>query len=209
LANLITPTCGEQTATLYGARFKLDMSDFIQRNMYAGSFEWREARAVRDILLSGMTFVDVGANVGFYTALAAEAVGRNGTVLAFEPSDCAYSRLRTMVDSNSLRQVRVLKCGLGEAPGVEIDTLDRIAARLKIHRIDFLRINVDGYEPLVLRGARGLLRGRRISNILMECSEYWLNRLETSATELLGQLASQGFTRIIQIGASDNYLLSL
>jgi FkbM family methyltransferase len=239
LANLITPTCGVQTATIFGARFDLDMSDFIQRNMYAGSFEYREARVVRQMLLSGMTFVDVGANVGFYTALAAEAVGRRGTFIAFEPSEYAFPRLRRMIASNSLNQVRALKCGLGEAPGttilyggvetdsfnnhtatmvphdnpnrnmVEIETLDRMALRLKLHRIDFLKIDVDGYEAQVLRGAGELLRNRRISNILLECSDYWLSKMKTTTTELLDQLTCAGFTRITRIGGSENYLASL
>ena len=66
LAELVVPRTGNREAIVFGSWFSLDMSDYIQRHMYAGSFEREESRIVRETVRTGMTFVDVGANVGYY-----------------------------------------------------------------------------------------------------------------------------------------------
>ena len=238
LANAIIPKAGHQTASIYGSRFSLDLSDFIQRHIFAGSYERVESQIIRGMLRPGMTFVDVGANVGYYTALAAEAVGADGRVFAFEPSEYAFPRLRRMVQVNRLNYVTVLQCGLADAPGqmtlyggaeddllnnhtatmvpndnphqrlVEIDTLDRLAERLNIEHIDVLKIDVDGLEELVLRGASALIHESRIDNVMVECSEFWLQRMNTSTPEIAEYLTSNGFHKASQMGRSDNYLFS-
>src|ERR1035437_5297973 len=55
----------------------LDVVDVIQRLMYLGEYEPVQSQWVRDILKPGGTFLDVGANVGHYTTLAASLVGTN------------------------------------------------------------------------------------------------------------------------------------
>jgi hypothetical protein len=76
LAELVIPRTGKRNALIFGSRFSLDLSDYLQRHIYAGSFERVESAVVRKKLRPGMTFVDVGANVGYYTALAARLVGQ-------------------------------------------------------------------------------------------------------------------------------------
>jgi FkbM family methyltransferase len=235
LANAVLPRTGERIAVICGAEFRLDMADHIQRNIYAGTYERLEAKLLQRILRSGMTFVDVGANVGFYTALAAEAVRPDGMVLAFEPAEYAFSRLRLMIERNGLTRVKALQCGLSDSQGqinlyggmdpnnhtatmvahdnpdfrcVPVETLDHIAAELNIRQIDVLKIDVDGFEPLVLRGARELMREGRISHILLECSEYWFGRLRTSSAEVFDYLQSSGFKKVCRVGKSDNYFFA-
>jgi FkbM family methyltransferase len=186
-----------------------------------------------------MTFIDVGANVGFYTALAAAAVGPEGRILAFEPSGYAFPRLARMVQANQLGCVTVFQCGLGDQPGqttlfggveddplgnhtasmvphenpqrcvVEIDTLDRVAERLNVEHIDLLKIDVEGFEMRVLQGAAALIQASRIDHILIECNEYWLERINTSTTEITQFLLANGFRKFTRIGRSDNYLFSI
>ena len=58
----------------------------IKKHIYfQGYFEWAETNFIRSILKPGQTFVDVGANIGWHTLLAARSVGETGRVLAFEP----------------------------------------------------------------------------------------------------------------------------
>src|SRR5579863_8811720 len=114
LIEFLIPRNGELEARIFGSRFSLDTSDYLQRHIYGGSFEREETGIVRRTLRPGMTFVDVGANVGYYTALAAQLVGPSGSVFAFEPSDYAYSRLQRMIDQNNLTQARAIKCALAE-----------------------------------------------------------------------------------------------
>jgi FkbM family methyltransferase len=186
---------GVRRATLFGAEFELDLGEFIQRQMYFGCFEALEARAVADYLRPGMTVVDAGANVGFYTALAAERCGESGRVIAYEPSPYANARLRTVVERNRLRQVTVVEAALGAAAGrgtlyierdanhspslipssdladtiaVEVRSLDAEAKRLGLERIDLLKLDVEGFEAQVLEGAGELMRAGRIGAVLVE-----------------------------------------
>jgi FkbM family methyltransferase len=191
---------------------ELDLSDFIQRQIYLGTFEPKETLAVTDYLRPGMTFVDVGANVGYYTALAARKVaGAGGRVVAFEPSPYAFGRLKRLVEANGLNYVTVMNMGLSDSSGktkiylgagsdnhsptmvaheganaieVSIVTLDAEAERLGLDRLDLIKIDVEGHEPKVLAGAKRLLRERRIRAVLCEFNELWLRQAGSSPREL-------------------------
>jgi FkbM family methyltransferase len=225
LVELFVPRAGERSAVLFGSQFHLDTSDYLQRHMYAGSFERLETQAVLKALRPGMTFVDVGANVGYYTALAAQLVGPSGAVYAFEPSDYAHPRLTKMVETSGHKCVRILKYGLSDVAGesylygavneepcelhtatmvpsddpqkalVRTERLDDVAGQLGIQKIDLIKIDVDGLEPMVLKGATKLISQGRISSILAEYEEEF-----PSATEMLNFLKSSGYRSILRIG---------
>ncbi len=135
-------------------------------------------RLLRYVLKPGDTFVDVGANVGFYTRIGSALVGESGRVFAFEPLSSALRLLKMNTESltNVVVDARALSDHDGEAdfhvreqgdtssllPGdagsrvsVGVTTLD---ARLLNEgdapkRIDFIKIDVEGAELGVLRGA--------------------------------------------------------
>ncbi len=200
---------------------ELDLADLIQRQIYQGTFEPHETVSVKRYLRPGMTFVDVGANVGYYTALAAGLVGgRGGRVVAFEPSPYAFARLKQLVESNRLDHVTAVNLGLSDTTGVtniylgigsdnhsptmvahegadatevKIGTLDAEAERLDLERIDLIKIDVEGHEPKVLAGAQRLLRERRIGAVLCEFNELWLHKVGSSAHELERIFQEAGF----------------
>ena len=76
---------------------------------------------------------------------------------------------------------------------VSITTLDSFFADLDIAQIDLLKIDVEGFEPDVVRGADRLLRSGRISSILCEFNDHWLSRRGTSSEELYSTIRSYGF----------------
>ena len=236
LADLFVPRTCKRDALIFGSWFSLDTSDYLQRHIYAGSFERKETRTVRKFLRPGMTFVDVGANVGYYTALAARLVGPTGSVFAFEPSDYAFSRLSKMIEKNRLDNAHAIKCALADSAGdrflyggvvgeeaadirtatmlpqdnprkalVPTDTLDRMAEELNIRHIDFMKIDVDGLEPMVLQGADGLITQGRISTIMLECAEYWFQRMNTSTAELLQNMRAKGYSNIARVEGSSEF----
>lgn len=82
-----------------------------------GSFEPNEFSLFDRVLKPGMTFIDVGANDGYYTLFAARRVGSSGLVIAIEPSPRERGHLECNLVRNSLRNVQVLTCALGAAPG--------------------------------------------------------------------------------------------
>src|SRR5574341_1641841 len=92
-------------------QFRFDRSLVLQLYPNDGAarltyyFEYHEPEIFRFLdcyLRSGMTFVDVGANIGCYTLFAAKRVGPLGQVWAFEPQQPTYSRLVENIQNNRL-----------------------------------------------------------------------------------------------------------
>jgi FkbM family methyltransferase len=71
------------------------------RRLQAGVYEPEVTRVFRSLLTPGMTLVDIGANVGYYSLLGARIVGSTGTVFAFEPDADVYKYLVSNIRNNS------------------------------------------------------------------------------------------------------------
>jgi FkbM family methyltransferase len=219
LLGRFVPREGVRTATVHGCRMTLDLSDYIQRMVYLGAYERWETRVVRRVLRPGMCFVDVGANVGYFTLLAARRVGPTGRVFAVEPSPWAADRLAAAIAENGLHHVRVERCGLGAAPGtatlydprpdnhtptmladagspgrtVPVRTLDECVREWGADRIDLLKIDVEGYEPAVFAGGERALAGGTVRAVLCEFNPHWLHKAGSSSRELYRTLTGFGF----------------
>ena len=89
----LVPRKGWRSASVFDLKMDLDLADSIQRNIYLGTFEPQETAQVRKWLKPGMTVVDAGANIGYYSALAATCVGRSGRVFSMEPQPKTYRQL--------------------------------------------------------------------------------------------------------------------
>lgn len=104
---------------LGGYPFRCDLRDGISREVcFTGLYEPLVTAIVRKILKPGMTFVDVGANWGYFTLLAAGLVGQHGRVLALEPDPRLVAVLKDNVTRSRLDQVTVLSLAAAEQPGV-------------------------------------------------------------------------------------------
>jgi FkbM family methyltransferase len=219
LLDPFVPHEGEKCASVFGYEMNLDLSRKVQRDVYIGNYERAETRLVRSFLKSGMTVMDIGANIGYYTALAARMVGADGRVLAVEPYQPNFIRLDWWIRNNNVGQVRAFDFALGAAPAtaqmysafantgapvmvardqpsvavVEVRTLDSCLDEWKLDRVDFLKLDVDGSETAVLAGACGTLAAHKIRAILCEFSLEWLAHVGSSAEALWATLVSAGF----------------
>jgi len=174
-------------------------------------------------LRPGDTYVDVGAHIGFYVSLALAAVGRSGRVIAFEPLDESYAKLSASVREVSDRYPNVeihraaVGAGRGEAmlfrpaaawnhqtyraslvaaanrapsgrvPVVTLDdTLGTTSCRL-------LKIDVEGSEAEVLRGARSFLTRRGADAILIEVNPKALHAAGTAPDDVVALLTAHGY----------------
>jgi FkbM family methyltransferase len=106
-------------SSMGGQWFLCDLRDSIAREVcFTGLYEPQETAVVRDVLKPGMTFVDVGANWGYFTLLAAHLVGPEGRVLSLEPDPRLFQTLSSNLAMNRLDQVRALQLAAADAPGL-------------------------------------------------------------------------------------------
>ena len=158
-------------------------------NIYCGLHEFADMAFLMHLLRPGDRFVDVGANVGSYTVLAAAVCG--ATTLAVEPDPDSADRLRDNVRLNNLAgAVTVLQAALGardgvaafsigrdtcnqvtDGPGVRevaMTTLDAAAADL---RPTLVKLDVEGYETSVIAGATRTLAAPELLAVLSESDD--------------------------------------
>jgi FkbM family methyltransferase len=218
-----------------GATIQLDLGEHVQRWIYFfGVYEKETVDWFRSNLRPGMVVLDIGANVGQYTLIAARDVGPHGRIHAFEPNPISYRRLASNIEINSFANVSthalaVSDCAgevtlyvpdhdnMGEASlqmsqtgqrnitvrSVTIDEWARNADLGATPHIDLIKIDVQGLESAVLRGARQImLRFRPI--IICEFEERWLRDSGTSSVELKRMLSELSYSanRITSSGLS-------
>ena len=221
LLHLICPRVGEKEIDLYGYKITLDLSDYIQRSVYLNVFEPYESNLIKNYLKPGMTFIDVGANIGYFTLMGATLVGREGNVIAFEPSPYAYRRLENTVNKNNISQVSLVQAGLsnskstlqlyipsekkgnhaptmlknddGQPINVPVYTLDEHLKDNNIMYVDLMKIDVEGFEPNVIEGAREAIESKKIRSILLEFNKYWLECNGSTVDSLYQKLLALGF----------------
>lgn len=186
-----------------------------------GEYEPHVMDVITDRLPPGGVFVDVGANIGVLSAVAAWRVGARGRVLAIEASPLTYQFLLANVASPDLSQVTAMNQGVWDAPAtltlrhvpegpgwssfsavtevdtglpvaVPCDTLDALVAQAELVQLDLLKIDVEGSELRVLRGAANTL-ARFKPAVIVELNPDTLARLETSAQELYRCLQENGY----------------
>lgn len=182
-----------------------------------GYWEMWVTEALAGIVRPGMTAVDVGANLGYFTVLMAELVGERGRVHAFEPNDALAARLRQSADVNGFWYiVEVHGQALGDDEGayrfivpegepkngylVAADdnnadlgptlTTRRLDSFEALADADVVKIDADTSEQAIWRGMSGILsRGRPMTIFL----EFAATRYPDPAG-FLDEIASFGFT---------------
>lgn len=202
-----------------------DYREYIQRNIYfLGYYEFRETRLLRRLLRPGDTFVDVGANIGWYTLLAANRIGPTGKVIAFEPSRVVFGHLMDNVRLSGYGHVVAERLALADRPGgvqlrvaegrgpgtgsileregasgdvtedVEMIRFDDYCRLHPLGSIRVAKIDVEGAELMVLRGMREALERRAIQYLMVEVADSRLRSVGDSSRELIELLQSYGYT---------------
>lgn len=189
-----------------GKRLFLDLKGAREFQMYrnileSGGYECETTELVKVLLKPGMTFVDVGANNGYYTVLAAAIMRGTGVIWSFEPASPARARLLENMRLNNLGNVRVSDSALSDADGyswlyandfddgqntmtrpfrgyirTEKVKTARMDALLDGMSVDLVKIDVEGYEERVIDGMDGVLSANPAIRIIME----WNSKYSTS-----------------------------
>jgi FkbM family methyltransferase len=224
-SRILAPFLGRRRTQPYWER--LHRLAIAGMNLGSGADDPRrsgEAMVLRS-LSPGATVLDVGANVGMYSALALELVPEIH-LLAFEPQPAAAVAWRAAIGARA----RLLEIGLGEADasvqlfGSEVDSglasttrrvhpgltwepvamirvrsLDDVAAEEGIAHVDLLKVDVEGGEVDVLRGARRMLAEGRIDRVQFEFGGSAIDS-RIYLRDLVDALAGYRLHRIVRDG---------
>ncbi|MER8867806.1 FkbM family methyltransferase [Mesorhizobium sp. M0751] len=183
-------------------------------NIYNGLLEWEEMSFVLHFLRADELFVDVGANVGAYTVMAAGAVGSR--CVCIEPIKSTFLHLRRNIAINFLEDhVDLHNVGAGAENGSigfieDADTRNRVAVQgesfvaVQVNTLDdilgsrtpvLIKIDVEGFEPSVLAGAGRTLRSESVQAVIVEVNGQE-QRYGFAANTVRDTLVANGFTRI-------------
>jgi FkbM family methyltransferase len=206
----------------YGAWW-LARSGMLDERLIAGEFEGSEIRFVQRFLKPGMTVLDIGAHHGLYSLLAARCVGPMGRVMSFEPSPRERKYLIRNLKMNFCRNVQVESCALGSKAGhselflvngaengcnslrppagmlatkkisVAVSSVDEYLRLKGIEKVDFIKLDVEGAELEVLRGASQLLQGSNRPVILAEVEDVRTGPWGYRAEEIIRHLEGKDF----------------
>lgn len=165
-----------------------------------GVYEPDSIQLMLQKLPENAVFLDIGANIGVFTITAAQFLKQNGRVIAVEASPKIFPYLRQNIKANGFNNVKILelaateqdnatvlfyeapmdKFGMGSL-GPQFDnypievktkTIDSILQDEKIDKVDFMKIDVEGYEASVFQGAEKLLNSPNAPIILFEFCDW-------------------------------------
>lgn len=215
-------TCKELTHV--DKKFSLYISPdngFIDNYIFLyGVYESFILDIIRTHLHAGMTFVDIGANIGQHTMFASSIVGNKGSVYAFEPIPRIYTQLLSSSQENNFQNIIHAKnIAIGEKDSEETlyiskkniggsslvnqeETNEKITVTIKsgdkelelITRIDMIKIDVEGYEYEVLKGIQNTL-AKHHPILLLEFSGYFYESQHTNhGKKILSLLTELDYT---------------
>jgi len=182
--------------------------------------ESRTAELFNRLLAPGQIVIDVGANVGYYALTAALGVGSAGRVVAFEPGPATAKRLRENAALNGFSNLAVVQAAVSDVSGTSrfqlaqdcegsslysvgpdlvgsvnarVSTLDTLAVELGLDRVDLIKIDAEGAEVAVIRGARHLLSRADAPKVIVEANPVTLRAAGESLASLRFVIESSGF----------------
>ncbi len=205
-----------------GRRFHVGPDSMYWAIWHGLEYEPEVTAICRALTRRGDLIVDAGANMGWFTTLFAQLVGPTGRVVAFEPVLDTFARLKEHLGLNALGSIALpIRAALADRSGtapmrpavpgasgtaalaatptqeatveVPLTTLDAELVRLGLDGCEVLKIDVEGAERLVLRGAGRTLRGDRSPIIVMELNEEACAEMGYHAGDLHDELTAMGY----------------
>ncbi|GAA0587702.1 FkbM family methyltransferase [Paractinoplanes ferrugineus] len=212
------------TRTRFGARIPVTTNDLIQRYLYLfGTWEPNLTAWIRSRLQPGDTFIDVGANIGHFSLLAAPLVGPSGRVVAIEASPPLAATLTLTATANDYRNIRVVDSAVSATTGelsfyikdhnnlggttsvrprndlepsfrAAAASLPDLLSATELETARIIKIDVEGAEADVVDGLLPNLGTlRQDAEIAIEISPNRLARQGRKASEVIAALSAAGF----------------
>ena len=203
---------------IHGHKMLLDKNDSLRLSIHH-EFEPCETKLFSEQLQAGDEVLDIGANIGYYTLLAARKVGPQGRVYAFEPDPTNFALLRQNVELNGYRNVVLVNKAVGEtSEDLKLYLSDVNAGDHRTYaseagrpaitipctsiddyfrgqdcQVNFIKMDIQGSECRALRGMQETLQRREYLRLTVEFWPYGLVRAGDSPQELIRLLEQSGF----------------
>jgi FkbM family methyltransferase len=224
---------GEIVMTREGIRVRVLSDRMYTNVYYWGDYEPFNMKLYRQLVKPGDSVIDVGANFGWFTTCFARWVGHEGVVHAFEPVPHIYALAEETVALNGVaNRVQLNREALGTEEGTmaiytfaglphghasasdlgrddatpvpcRVRRLDEYRHERGIDRIQFLKVDVEGFERDVFIGARELLSADEAPIVAFEVNQTCLQSRGLSGTDTLTPLRDAGYTDFFVFSVRD------
>ena len=199
----------------------LDQDDAeVSGALLLGAHDPFEIQTFRAAIRPGMPVIDIGANIGYYTVIAAGRTGQKGHVIAYEPVGPNFALLEKSLRQNNFSWVTPIKeaisdkvgkqaifladyhsgvhsfidnRGFGRSTEVTTDTLDGSLEKRGITRVDIIKMDIEGFEIMALAGMKLTLAANRNLTMFLELYPQAIERLGKAPLEYLEALNDLGF----------------
>jgi FkbM family methyltransferase len=196
------------------------------------SFEPEVRQEVMRIASRRVNVIDIGANIGYFTVLMSKLIGPEKRVFAFEPQERIVVRLRRNIELNAPCNVEVFPIALSDKQGtvifnvppvgneafgsihangrfdvmntieVKTERLDNVMSKLGNPEIGLIKMDAEGAELPILRGAEKLLSSSRKPDLIFEANEDNCQPFGYCVFDLLSYVHSRGY-RLRQLDGED------
>ena len=176
-----------------------------------------ETKIMRDIVKEGMTVVDIGANIGYYSLILSDLVGKKGKVISIEPEPENFRLLLKNINANNKSNINSVKRALSDKDGAidffiseehkgdhrSYDSGDK-RKKIKVKSIcldaflgskikpDIIKMDIQGAEYSAIKGMENTLKKKDVI-LLMEFSPSLIEKSGNSPKELLNLIEKMGF----------------
>lgn len=184
-----------------------------------GSYEEEVAQIFYREIKQGMTVLDIGAHIGYFTLIAAKLVGEKGKVFAFEPEPTNLSFLLKNIEVNGYKNIIPVPKAVSDETGktllflspdntgdhriyscyddrefIEVETtaLDEFFKGFE-DKIDFIKMDIQGAEMKALRGMTEVMRRNKSLKMVVEFWPFGLKRCGSSPEEFLNEIRRNNF----------------
>lgn len=208
--------------TSTGVTMFLTLKDWVQKKIFLhGYYEKNETFFWNNLTKDKKVIFDIGANVGYFSLIAAKQIAKNGNVYGFEPVSFVYKRAKYNCEINNFKNLILLNFAISDHPGeitinvgndenlgmssihqhnylsgnietVKTDTVDNFINSYSIAQLDIIKIDVEGSEAFVLTGMeKTLVKHKPL--ILIEILDALLLKSGSSKEEIYSFLWNKNY----------------